>query len=372
MTGFDRLVWALVTREAQYRSTDYGRLVTTSLIRQSARRWLVRANMAVMRNAWQRAMPCYLKSLHADPDDITCIISFGTALAAYATPEDYDRAWRDLGGASALSQAASLPVNRLLLLLEIGLCVGDAVAVAAFKTVYLRDHLLADRVLDARRTGRDALLFWHIPKCGGTSFNAALSHLFYRSGTALLPSYHTPNLLRCLVEQHMDEVPFLSSAHLETRDLPDIPASVTQIAIMRDPVRRALSAWRQYRDAPEARLLVLPQHGRIWDALPAADLDAWARRCPSGQINKMTHTFDAGGDPQRAAERAGLCAHLIDLAEMNDRLPELCETLGLDLPVLPRDLNVSRKDIGYDLVQMAALEEALSPDCMMYDVVSGF
>ena len=72
-----------------------------------------------------------------------------------------------------------------------------------------------------------------------------------------------------------------------------------------------------------------------------------------------------------AAARVGRLHRWVDLAELSARLPELCASLDLPVPELPRGLNASRKDIVHTAGEGAMLEAALSPDLELWRRLRG-
>jgi hypothetical protein len=267
--------------------------------------------------------------------------------------------WQTVAPAWTDAQAAPLSAGSFPLYalgVDLLLRIDPGRAEQSIRQTYLPFFWSAER-LDRR--DRPPVLFWHVPKTGGTSVSTAIARSLYRSGMSLVPSYTSAAFLRWLVLHQDGAFPYLSSAHLSAGDLGVQDASgYVEILVKRDPVQRALSAWRQYRGGPERRLRVLPQHGAIWALLPICDLAEWVARAPGRVICPVSWTF--GGDRARAAG----VTHRIALERLDEHGPDLARELGLPEGdrAMRTSKNVTRKDILPDARHLEALRTACRAD----------
>lgn len=335
-----------------------------------SRRVLAQANFAAVRGIKADALRKLAQLIATDPQNPAALTSFGALLNDIDAPDLLEDVFDILGGAARLEkEAATLPRGVLFVLLNLALLVRPEFGKSVVQSVYIDQILRPDLLAEPK--GKP-LFTWHIPKCGGTSINAFLAQHFYRSGMSVLPAYDCRALLTHLAAAHHGDMPFISSAHLPYSDFTTgFGRRFCQIAFLRDPFARAVSAWRQYAENPYIRLQVLPQHGAIWDFWPRGNLAQWAQRCPPMQVNKMTSSFAADLDLPAALRHAGEVTHLFDLKDSDQALPYLRDELGIPFEGrASKSLNASQKSIAYKPAEAEKLHEMIQPDQDFYRAIS--
>lgn len=329
---------------------------------------LHRANLMAVAGDRDAAALILVKAVSDDALGRHAVPSLGFLVSEGLSEDTLARCWDGLGGWAALAQAP-LSADRfphLALLVETGLRIDPPRARAFIEDVYI-PHMRHDEMIrDAR--GK-TILFWHVPKCGGTAFNNCLAHAFYRSGTRKLPSYTARAFLSTLIRDHAARFPYLASAHVPRHRL-DLPAAdgLYQVLSLRDPLARAISAWRQYYSGL-GRRLILPQHGSVWAFWPKADLADWARRAPPEVANKQVATFSSSRDPAEAAAMIGRLDLVFDIAALPDAVAQLSDSFGvpLDPELLGTTKNVTDKSVSYRPGDIAVLRERLAPDLALHE-----
>jgi hypothetical protein len=152
------------------------------------------------------------------------------------------------------------------------------------------DKILHGRV---RNTPEKPVVYWHIPKCSGTSINEALGAYFYSGPLAeIIPGYTFRPLALFLGRSMLDDMPYLPSMHFSKSEL-QVPTGVFEFTILRDPVRRALSMYRQEVAAFEKfsvdspkwhHYRVMPRYGYFWDYRGDESFDHWLDNIPSVEM----------------------------------------------------------------------------------------
>lgn len=300
------------------------------------------------------------------------IPSLGVLVSGDLSEETARLCWSAAGGRRALLNLSSSPLADhfplFAVLVEMGLAADEEQTRAFVEEVYV--HRMQQEECLRRPSGR-TILFWHVPKCAGTAFNNCLAHAFYRSGTRCLPSYTARRFLQLLLSEYRDVFPYLSSAHLRRHELLP-PEGLYQALSIRNPVERAISAWRQYYRAPEKRLEILPQHGCVWDFWPTAGLAEWAGRAPPEVVNRQTATFSPTLDPEEAARRIAEIDVVFDMADIRTAAEEIARKfeLPLDFGLLETRKNVTKKTIAFQADEVEVLRSRLSPDLTMFHQVA--
>ncbi|EDM47390.1 hypothetical protein MDG893_01245 [Marinobacter algicola DG893] len=215
----------------------------------------------------------------------------------------------------------------------------------------------------------DPIFYWHVPKTGGTSVNYNLSKVWYRSDTQFLPSYTTRGFFSYVVENHDGVLPYISSAHMSSSDFPIKSIErYRKLVVLRDPKERALSAWRQYRENPASRLIVLPQHGFVWDFFPVLDFKNWLKTAPLEVVNPLSWTFSGYSSPQslglsRAIDDAILIKNLDSFGD------ELLQSLGVENSSegFRVSKNITNKSIKEGEIDWEGVVRFLNPDYSIYN-----
>ena len=247
---------------------------------------------------------------------------------------------------------------------DLGLRCEPELAESVIKNVYFPFIWNFER-LDKREI--EPILYWHVPKTGGTSVNATLSRAWYKSGTKYLPSHTTRYFFSYVAKYQGGVFPYLSSAHLSALDIGvDNLRCYRKVLVLRDPEKRALSAWRQYRENPAARLNILPQHGAVWSFLPVCDLGEWAIRAPRHVVNPLEWTFSGFGDDIDSG-----IDYVLPLDNLACSGQKMVREMGLNLDDLSfrTEKNVTNKNIKPSLADIDVLKKACQPDSKFYELL---
>ena len=236
---------------------------------------------------------------------------------------------------------------------------------------YLSHFIQRDRTSNNLAKQNKPVLFWHVPKCAGTSLNTFMACHFYNSGLTFFPNYNTPLMLKYLIEQRIGSLPYLSSAHLteEVLDLEIIRQHYYQVLVVRDPFERALSSWRQYYQNPYHRLQILQQHGSVWDYWPRADLTEWVKRVPPSHINYLSYTFAKDFNIDRAHTYVKSLDLIGNQRDIDSLVKKLCYAYDLEYHEgkIPKKLNSTLKSIKHFDHEADFLKENLKADFMFYE-----
>lgn len=143
------------------------------------------------------------------------------------------------------------------------------------------------------RSAKKPILFFHIPKCGGTTLTDLLYNYFYQSEVFCLPNYFEVDLLRYCVEELADTFPFLSSRHLSLDDFKPTLSEFYTITCLRDPLKRTTSAFRQTRSGNKnGRFFkVIPRYGSYWNTGKVLNFKDWINVAPEKELNRQLSTF---------------------------------------------------------------------------------
>lgn len=253
----------------------------------------------------------------------------------------YDRL-RELGVWKANKPAA------IFLALSFELALGGGNVEALIRKQYI-DRFVAPQV---KMWPTRPIFFWHIPKCSGTSLNAALSEHFYRSKLQdVIPGYQYRPLIAYLAKEMHNEIPYFPSMHFGVDDICPNEAAFF-FAVLRDPVRRCLSMYRQemknFRVAQKKfsrwhHYRVLPRYGAFWDYRKDWTFKRWLQNIPEWLLLRQLSTFSKR---HQVAEAVSKIARLdYYFARDFDLGSEamLFDKLGINYSeeLVPRDLNSS-------------------------------
>jgi len=271
--------------------------------------------------------------------------------------------WRDLRRPDDLNAGS---FGFFALGVEAAMACGSAEGERAVRDVYLPYF---HRNESMGRAIAEPFLLWHVPKTGGTSVTTTVARHFYVSGMSSIPSYTAGHFLRWIV-QHQDGLfPFLSSSHLSSSELGlQQRSSYREMLVLRDPVSRALSAWRQYRSRPRNRLWTLPQHGAVWRYFPTCSLAEWSLRVPEEAANPYAWTFGDGVARLRNVE------FTVQLPDLDGFAPSLGEILGVELGGvgMRASKNVTDRRIAFHPEELAVLHHAVRRDQTLLRALPGY
>ena len=265
-----------------------------------------------------------------------------------------------------------IPAVQLHLSLLIDQNVNDAVL--QIKENYV-DRFVRPAVL---RRPEKPLVFWHIPKCSGTSINEAVGSWYYdRPVHQLLPGYSYKPLLSKLVERFMEEIPFLPSMHFGVDQLPPVRDCV-QCTVLRDPVERAMSMYRQ--EAAVNRLQgqdrwhhfrALPRYGAFWDYREDRSVHDWMRNVPRQLLLRQLTTFSQGEVLDTAYQRLMRLDYVLVRGRGIGSQDELLREFGVEPESVEvaSDLNQSDASVPVPDAARRALVEELAGE---YALLSRF
>lgn len=270
--------------------------------------------------------------------------------------------------------AASVPATFLHLSFELDL--GDADPKELVRRRYI-ERILAPQV---KLRPPKPIVFWHIPKCSGTSLNVALSSHFYHSAVSeLLPSYNYRPMVGYLIAEMLDEIPYFPSMHFGMDDLTP-GTDCFSFSVLRDPVKRCLSMYRQ-EAATNARLArnatewhhyrAFARYGAFWDYRNDRSFACWMQNIPEWLLLRQLTTFSARRDLQQATERLSRLDYVLARGLDAGSEAGLFAALGLDYApeAVPTHLNRSDKRIHVPDQLAEVLHRRLSQE---YDFLRSF
>jgi hypothetical protein len=164
---------------------------------------------------------------------------------------------------------------------------------------------------------------------------------------------------------HDGVLPYLSSAHISSENIPiSAIEKYRKLLVLRDPKDRALSAWRQYRENPAQRMIILPQHGFVWDFFPIRSFSEWLKTAPAPVVNPLRWTFSAYPISNLAAS----VDDMIPIEELDNFGGDLLRTLGVEgkNENFRVSKNVTNKNIKEGDMEFGDLEVFLEPDYEVY------
>lgn len=220
------------------------------------------------------------------------------------------------------------------------------------------------------------IVFWHIPKCSGTSINEAVGSWYYdKPINQLLPGYGYRPLVAMLIERFMGAIPFLPSMHFGVDELPSVNGCI-QGTVLRDPVERAISMYRQ--EAANNRLLgkdnwhhfrALPRYGAFWDYRDDRSLEDYMRNVPRWLLLRQLTTFSRAEDTDTACRRLRNLDYVLVRGRGNGSQEELLREFGVepDTVGVPSDRNRSDASIPVPDDARRVLAELLAAE---YDLLS--
>ena len=228
------------------------------------------------------------------------------------------------------------------------------------------------------RRPQKPLVFWHIPKCSGTSINEAVGSWYYdQPAYQLLPGYAYKPLLSILIERFMGEVPFLPSMHFGMDELPQVRDCI-QCTVLRDPVERAISMYRQEVSVNRMQgqdrwhhFRALPRYGAFWDYREDRSAQDWMRNIPRRLLLRQLTTFSRTEKPDVAYERLKKLDYVLVRERGIGSQNELLRMLGLEpenTEVAP-DRNRSDASIPFPNEARGELAERLTGE---YTLLSRF
>ena len=215
-----------------------------------------------------------------------------------------------------------------------------------------------NRILSPRikNTPSIPILFWHVPKCSGTSLNEAFSTHFYGTQLAdVWPGYNYKPLVSYVIENMLAEIPYASSVHLGTDDLSSRTPHFA-FTSLRQPAQRCFSMFRQEMAANRFlrknekewhNYRALPRYGEFWDYRNDIDFHSWLEHIPPRLLGRQLTTFSSREHVNEAVNRIRALDYYFvrDLHVGSEA--ELFDKLGLEYTseTVPTTLNRSDKSI---------------------------
>ena len=329
------------------------------------KRDVIRGNYSALRNDLDKAAQILTEAVKKNPKSRSAVISLGSLLCQ-TDFKDYSHAWQMLSESWKLIDKpekidqGSFPFFALGV--ELALLCDPQSAKWAIHNVYFPFIWKYER---CDKKDHSPIFYWHVPKTGGTSVNSKLSKIWYRSGTQFLPSYTTRRFFSYVTASHDGVLPYLSSAHISSENIPiSAIEKYRKLLVLRDPKDRALSAWRQYRENPAQRMIILPQHGFVWDFFPIRSFSEWLKTAPAPVVNPLRWTFSAYPISNLAAS----VDDMIPIEELDNFGGDLLRTLGVEgkNENFRVSKNVTNKNIKEGDMEFGDLEVFLEPDYEVY------
>jgi hypothetical protein len=254
-----------------------------------------------------------------------------------------------------------------MLTLSVRLALGDPSAERDVTQQYL-ERIVRPAIRHRRQR---PILLWHVPKCSGTSVLSGLAQFYYgRRLRLVVPGYTCMDLLRYCVERVPEEFPLLTTSHMGVEQLSPSD-EIFQFTVLRDPVKRALSAWRQNRLAEVRGFSLVPRHGDDWFYWPPPSFSEWLDRVPQKSLCRQLTTFAPDGDVDEATRRIAALDYLVVYDRGVGSLDGALEAMGVPLEAaeLPRDLNRSPRTAVPTDAEVARARRVLRSEFELLDRV---
>jgi hypothetical protein len=227
-------------------------------------------------------------------------------------------------------------------------------------------HFL-DRIVEPNVSGTSgghSVFFWHIPKCAGTSVSQVLGDYFYDVPLGeVLPSYSTLPLLTHCTRHRLQRFPFFSSSHQGVSVLGD-PNNTFEFAILRDPLKRVLSMFRQTLNGLHNGypLKILPKYGHIWNYWQASDAEGMLKAIPEELLLRQLSTFSETLDEDEAERKIGRLDGYLRLDGDRD-FDDLFDEIGVDVQASDMErLSSSPKHIPISEKVRDRIKKRLGPE----------
>jgi hypothetical protein len=327
---------------------------------------IVRANYLALSQNLDRAGQILAATIARDPSSKSAAISLGSYVSQMGWTnhhfawERIRHLWKDIDHPRKLT---STNFAFYALGAELALLNEPEIAMKSINDVYLAFIWKYQR---CDKKDHSPILYWHIPKTGGTSVNTKLSKVWYSSGTEFLPSYTTRSFFSYVLRHHNGALPYISSAHLPADCIDyQVAKQYRKLLVLRDPEQRALSAWRQYRENPSRRMIILPQHGFVWDFFPIRNFSDWLQSAPVAVVNPLSWTlsdFAVNGYGDAVDD-------IVPIANLDDYGNELLRSLGVDVKEKNFRVgkNVTNKSVKQGAINFELPKKFLSPDYKVFD-----
>jgi hypothetical protein len=179
------------------------------------------------------------------------------------------------------------------------------------------------------------ILFFHIPKCGGITIKKLIAEYYYKNFQQVRPNYNYYYLLKYCIQEIPDQFPFLSSSHLDVKQLSPPENIHYKFTVVRDPIKRTISAFRQtYHNINSGYLLkIIPKYGGHWYYWGINDYAEWLQNTPKLHVLRQLSTFSPNFDLSIAKKEINKLDKVILLENSFKGISSLLDDLNLPLGI---------------------------------------
>ena len=209
------------------------------------------------------------------------------------------------------------------------------------------DEYVKPYVLPSVRHQRDkTLVFYHIPKCAGTSVNQMLGTYFYGpQHNVITPGYIHAGLAGLCIRELSNYFPYLSTKHMGVDVFPVDRERYSGFTLFRNPVERLHSMFFQSLDSAVTgyNLRILPKYNEYWRYWDTSELAGWLDKIPDSLRDGQIITFSPDLDEVNAKIAIGKLSFCGELKGGDDGLLKWLQAEYVPVKQLPRGLNASNR-----------------------------